>query len=198
MPEAEVACLREAYGDARVILEYGSGASTRTATAMPGKFIMSVESDRDWAMDLQREIDAAKPASPAVIHYVNIGPTGAWGRPLDASHWQDFHRYPLDIWNKSFFRHPDVVLIDGRFRPACFMAVCLCIARPVTVLFDDYLTRPAYGVVERILAPLRTVGRMAVFEVVPGLVGPAEIPFAIGQFSEATFVKKRKDYKKTA
>lgn len=182
MPEAESARLVEAYQQARVILEYGSGGSTQLASQMPGKLVLSVESDLDWARNLRREIGEAAAASPAIVYHVDIGPTGPWGRPVDESGWKRYHLYPNAIWDEPFFRHPDVVLIDGRFRPACLVTTMLHAARPVTVLFDDYANRPRYGLIERILPPVRLIGRMAEFHVVPGQLQPRDIGFAIGLF----------------
>ena len=157
-----------AYAQARVILEYGSGGSTLHAARQPGKYVISVESDRMWAIRLQNRIDAECTPSPVVVHHVDIGPTGDWGRPLDTTHWARFHRYPTHVWAEPFFRHPDVVLIDGRMRAACFVATFLRISRPVTVLFDDYAGRAAYHVVEQLAPPLRLIGRMAEFIIEPG------------------------------
>lgn len=182
MPEAETAHLIDAYKQAQVILEYGSGNSTKLASQMTGKLVLSVESDRHWARNLRREIDKAHRTSPAIVYHVDIGPTGPWGRPVDESGWKRYHLYPNAIWDESFFRHPDVVLIDGRFRPACLIATMLHATRPVTVLFDDYTDRPRYGLIERILPPARLIGRMAEFHVRPGQLRPQDIGFAIGLF----------------
>jgi hypothetical protein len=167
LPPREAALLSTEYARARVILEYGSGGSTLLAARQPGKLVFSVESDRRWAEDLQLGLDREAPPSPAVIYPVDIGPTGDWGRPRDDRAWRRFHRYPLAIWDEPFFRHPDVVLIDGRFRAACLVTVCLRITRPVTVLFDDYANRPAYHAVERLARPAAIVGRMARFDLSP-------------------------------
>lgn len=167
LPPEEAGVLEAEYARARVILEYGSGGSTRLAASMPGKYVIAVESDRSWAMDLQLQIDRAGLPSPALVWHVDIGPTGRWGRPLDDSGWQRYHHYPTVIWSEPFFRHPDTVLIDGRFRAACFVATAMRIRRPVTVLFDDYVDRPAYHVVEKLAAPKQVVGRMAVFRLDP-------------------------------
>src|SRR5690554_3693764 len=110
LPEIEAAHLRSAYAEAQVILEYGSGGSTRVAAEMPGKLVFSVESDRDWAITLQAELDTAQLPSPAIVYHADIGETGKWGRPKNAESWQKFHRYPIAIWDEPFFRHPDLVL----------------------------------------------------------------------------------------
>ncbi|PSJ56514.1 hypothetical protein [Kumtagia ephedrae] len=192
MPEAEADCVRAAYEAARVILEYGSGGSTVMASKRPGKLIFSVESDRDWAMGLQLHIDEADLPSPAMLYHVDIGPTGTWGRPRDSRSWQLFHRYPLAIWDEPFFRQPDVVLIDGRFRPACLAAVCMMVDRPVTVLFDDYVDREAYHQVEEFVKPTRTIGRMAEFHVEPGLVERNNVARLIAAYAEVTYAKGKR------
>lgn len=195
LPEAESAYLREAYSQAEVILEYGSGGSTRVGAEMPGKLIYSVESDRKWAIRLQAELDAAGLPSPAIVYHVDIGETGAWGRPRHQADWQKFHRLPTAIWDEPFFRHPDLVLIDGRFRAACFATVCLRITRPVRLLFDDYTSRPLYQIVERIARPVRMIGRMAEFSLEPGMIGPEDIGFAISLFFWVTYAdEKEVDY----
>lgn len=190
MPEEEAAYLHGCYDGARIILEYGSGGSTELAARMPGKLVISVESDRDWARSLRRKIADAHPVSQVIIQHVYIGETGAWGRPVADDNWQNFHRYPNAIWAEPFFRHPDVILIDGRFRPACLMTAMLRITRPVTVLFDDYTDRPRYHLVEKLVRPSRLIGRMAEFQLQPGQIGSADVGFVISQFFEATFAGK--------
>ncbi len=198
-PEAEAAHLRAAQGHARVILEYGTGGSTWMAAEQPGKLVLGVESDRDWALRLQAALDrgwlAGDLASGGIVHHVDIGPTGAWGRPRDARAWARFHRYPLEIWDQPFFRHPDLILIDGRFRPACLATACLRITRPVTVLFDDYTDRPAYHAVERFARPARCIGRMAEFHLTPGQVPQADLGRVIDLFARPSFAGRgRTDY----
>lgn len=186
MPKIEVSFLTSIYERARVILEYGSGGTTRIAAGLPGKFIMSVESDRKWAMDLQQEIDASNPASPVTVYHADIGPTGLWGRPISPDSWRHFFRYPLDIWEEPFFRHPDTILIDGRMRTACLAMIMLRCTQPVTVLFDDYGVRPMYHEIETLIRPADTVGRLARFEVQPDIIDKSQLSFAVKQFAMAS------------
>lgn len=186
MPEAETAHLTMRYGEARVILEYGSGGSTWIASQMPGKLVFSVESDRDYARKLRHEILTGAPKSQVIVQHVDIGPTAAWGRARDESQWRNFHRYPNAIWDQPFFRHPDVILIDGRFRTACLMTAMLRITRPVLVLFDDYGDRPRYRLVERLVRPVRMIGRMAEFALTPGMAKEADLGFMIEQYFQVT------------
>ena len=190
LPEKEGALIRDLYRSSEVILEYGSGGSTVLASELPDKLIFSVESDRDWALNLQHYIDSQELPSPAVVHYVDIGPVGAWGRPVDTTQWQKFYHYPLDIWDQPYFRHPDVVLIDGRFRAACLAVTRLKITRPVTVLFDDYVNRPIYHAVERLTHKPQIVGRMAVFEVTPAPLTAESLSNVMALMTQATYIQK--------
>ncbi|WP_439111415.1 hypothetical protein [Lentibacter sp.] len=196
LPDAEASYLRGVYSGARVILEYGSGGSTTLAASLAGKRVFSVESDKAWALRLQTQIDAQDLPSPTTLYHADIGPTGAWGRPLDGSHWQLFHTYPLAIWDQPYFLEPDVVLIDGRFRVACLMTTLARITKPVTILFDDYTERPSYHVVERYIKPSETVGRMAVFEAKPGLVTLQDLSEIVATFMMASFVGESGAYDK--
>ena len=166
-PKEVAAFVRQTYARATVILEYGSGGSTFLAASAAGKRIVSVESDPAWAQRM-RDIAAAHdlPSPPTVV-YADIGPVGAWARALDHRHLSDFIGYAQGVWASPDFVHPDIVLVDGRFRAACFMTAYLCAERPITLLFDDYSKRSEYHVIERLLKPTRMVGRMAVFDIRP-------------------------------
>lgn len=188
-PDVEAAHVRAAYAEARAILEYGSGGSTVMAAEMAGKYILSVESDRAWAMSLQLYLDEAEIRSAATVWHVDIGETGDWGRPRDHTAWRQFPSYAMGIWEEPFFRHPDVILIDGRFRAACLLTAALRIERPVTVLFDDYYDRPRYHAVEEVIAPTRQIGRMAEFALTPGGVSPQAVTHLVQSFSDANFAE---------
>lgn len=187
LEEAAAARLHAAYSEARVILEYGGGGSTVLAAELPGKYIMCVESDPNWALKLQLWIDAAVLPSPVIVYPVDIGPVGAWGRPKDATAWASFHRYPLAIWDEPFFRHPDVILIDGRFRPACLATAALRITRPVTVLFDDYVPRTHYHAIEVLARPVAMIGRMAEFRLEPGALPRDAVTTVVAAFAQASY-----------
>lgn len=180
--------VRTLYSRASVILEYGSGGSTILAGRLPGKTVITVENDLRWAKGMQRWIEGADLPSPPRIHTVDVGPTGAWARPKDARAWKRFHQYPLQVWDEPFFQQPDVILIDGRFRIACFVTACLRVTRPTIVLFDDYLDRPHYHVVERLVKPTEYVGRMARFDVQPMAGVPREeLTWLVASFNEVAY-----------
>ncbi len=167
LPPAEAAHLTAAYAKASVILEYGTGGSTVLAGEGPDCTVFSVESDRRW-FDRMSEWFAMNPPKGTVhMHHANIGPTGKWGMPATEAHFRRWTGYPVSVWDRPDFRHPDTVLIDGRFRIACLLTVALRINRPVIALVDDYAVRSRYQQVETLLRPARMIGRMAEFELTP-------------------------------
>ncbi len=182
LPEAEAAEVRAAYAGAQVILEYGSGGSTVEAGALPGRRVFSVESDRRWKRRMDAWFSTNPPAAEVVLHWGDIGPTGKWGRPRDDSGFRGWPAYALSVWDRPDFVAPDVVLVDGRFRLACLLTTLFRTARPVRLLFDDYLPRAEYHEVEALVAPVRMVGRMAVFDLVPTAVPADRLGWIIPQF----------------
>ncbi|MTJ04233.1 MAG: hypothetical protein FH759_05995 [Sediminimonas qiaohouensis] len=175
LPEAESNALRAAYADADVILEYGSGGSTVMGAEL-GKRVLSVESDKKWAK-MMRDWFVSNPPSRAVdVIWSDVGKTKKWGYPVDDSGWKRFARYPLEVWDLPEFEHPDVVLVDGRFRVGCALATAYRITRPVTLYFDDYVNRRRYHEVETFIgAPVETYGRMARFDLEPAALPPEKL-----------------------
>ncbi|EBA09544.1 hypothetical protein [Sagittula stellata] len=181
LPEAEAALLREAYRRASVILEYGSGGSTVMAAEMPGKTVFSVESDQDWAHMMRGWFADNPPAQGSTVEVVwsDIGATKEWGHPVDHTEWRRFARYPLEVWSRSDFRQPQVVLVDGRFRQGCALACAFMSGDPLDLYFDDYVQRQHYHKVEEILGPPKIIGRMAHFHVPPRPIPPERLMWII-------------------
>ncbi|WP_374432460.1 glycosyltransferase family 2 protein [Tabrizicola sp.] len=169
------------YEAAGTILEYGSGGSTVLAAEL-GKTVFSVESDKDWAERMANHV--ASLSDKAHVHWADVGPTGPWGVPMKPREFRKFHGYALSVWDRPDFVEPDLVLIDGRFRASCLVAVLLRATKPVTVLFDDYLRRRYYHGVERLARKEEMVGRMARFTVTPGAIPPDMATQAIGWFTD--------------
>jgi hypothetical protein len=179
----EVACfVAREYAAARVILEYGSGGSTHLASQLAGKRVFSVESDCKWAQRLDMTIAVHGSANRPVIYYADVGHVKDWGVPADETEWRKFPGYAIDIWTEDFFEQPDVVLVDGRFRVACFLAIAAFTRQNVRVLFDDYNERPHYSVVEKYARLETKVGRMAVFTVPPGAISAADLATNVSCF----------------
>lgn len=166
LPPAEAEALRAAYAGAGAILEYGSGGSTVMAADL-GAEVVSVESDAAWAAMMRGWFEANPPKGKVRVEHVDIGPTRDWGHPADDSSFRKWPDYALKVWDSPDFRHPDVVLVDGRFRLACFLTAAYRITRPVTLFFDDYTPRAAYHKAAELQPPARVIGRMACFDLTP-------------------------------
>ena len=167
LPALEAEAVALAYGEARVILEYGSGGSTVLAGKTSGALVFSVESDAKWLADMQGYFNAEPPAAKVVLHHGDIRPTREWGQPVDTKAFHKWPSYALSVWERPDFVQPNVVLIDGRFRLACFLTTLYRCQAPVTVLWDDYIDRQPYHKVEELVRPTALIGRMAVFDLVP-------------------------------
>ena len=174
-PEDVADAVSAQYTKATTILEYGSGGSAVLAAESGVADVFSVESDANWCANMQRWFQEHPPAGRIHMHWVDIGPTKAWGKPKSNSAFHSWPCYPISVWDRDDFVDPDVVLIDGRFRLACFLTTLMRTKCDVTILWDDYTDRPEYHVAERLLKPVSYVGRMAMFEVTPSPFPPEHL-----------------------
>lgn len=174
-PEEEALLVRKHYSKANTILEYGMGGSTVFAAGMEHKKVYSVENSASWFRMMQEYFDQNKPLAELQMHYVDVGEVKKWGRPKDDSGWRNYHKYPLSVWDIPEFVSPDVVLIDGRFRVGCFFATIFRCAKPATILFDDYVNRKQYHIVERFAEIKKISGRMAQFEIKPQSISAKDL-----------------------
>ncbi len=168
-----LAAFNEHLRRATVFLEYGAGGSTGLAAGMDNiQAVISAESDPAWV----EKLTAGLAGSPArlYIDHCDIGVVGEWGGPLDASAFAGWYGYVVQPWRRAaeLGLRPDLVLVDGRFRLACFLYSLLCAAEGTPILFDDYLDRPAYAVAETFCPRRETHGRLAVFRAAP----PSDLP----------------------
>lgn len=168
LPPAVLDYVTAELGAARVVLEYGAGGSTVLAASL-GARVFSVETDPGWIVHVRRWLTSNDLQDRVTLHYADIGRTARWGRPKKPRrrHWARYLRYPRSVWNRPDFEQPDLILVDGRFRVASFLCAMTRIRRPTRLLFDDWLTRPDYHVVERFQRPALIVDRMAVFDLQP-------------------------------
>ena len=136
--------------------EYGIGASTVFAARNSSARIRAVETDPLWVEKVRGEI-----GERAEIIHADLGPVGKLGRPLSYDKASNLDLYLDGPFDGGF--SPDLVLIDGRFRVACFLSALLNSAPGTRLIFDDY-HRGWYQVVERILTPTKKLRRQGVFE----------------------------------
>ena len=147
---------REALSSAQNYLEYGCGASTEFVANTYSCNIRAIETSPEWAQKVSTDLGAR-----AEVVHVDLGPIGRWGKPTGYTRAVDFPKYLNAGFEGNF--DPDVVLIDGRFRVAAFLAVVRNARVGTQILFDDYADREYYHVVEQLVVPLRINHRQALF-----------------------------------
>ena len=141
--------------------EYGCGISTFYVLENFDIPVLSVDSSKYWINKIKKN----NKNNNLDINYVNIGNVkeDSWGRPDDYSMRENFINYANNIWNRK--QKPNVVLIDGRLRVLCFL-VSLKNCDPGTkIIFDDYMKRKHYHIVEELIKPSSNDGRQCLFEV---------------------------------
>ena len=139
--------------------EYGVGASTNWVLENTQSNIISVDSDKKWI----DTINISNKSSRIKLNWINLGDLENWGRPKSYDYRERFIDYISNVWN--FKQKADVVLIDGRFRVACFLYSLINAKTNSIIIFDDYNNRPYYHIIEEIVPIYKICGRQALFRV---------------------------------
>lgn len=142
----------------RVYGEYGVGKSTIWIAANTDADILAVDSSQHWIDQTAAELPTGR--RHRIVH-VDLGALGQWGRPLTYARRDNFRTYVESLWQQDI--SPDLVLIDGRFRVSCLMHSLLSSRLGTALVFDDYVGRGQYHVVEELLKPHELSGRQAIF-----------------------------------
>jgi hypothetical protein len=147
----------------RCYLEYGVGGSTNfVAKNHTDTVVIGVHTDLNYIQAAQKVI-----SSPQVhLEWCDLGPVGEWGFPVNKDKMINYWSYMVQPWRiaNKLGLEPDLVLIDGRFRVAAFLYSLLNARDGALILFDDYVERSYYHVVEKIIKPTETAGHMAIFQ----------------------------------
>mgnify|MGYP000156134903 FL=1 len=85
------------------------------------------------------------------------------GYPINYNKSDSYKDYTNWIWEQSI--KPDTVLIDGRFRVCCFLTSLKFADEGTRIIFDDYVGRPHYHVVEKFIDRKEVCGRQCLFVV---------------------------------
>lgn len=140
--------------------EFGVGASTIWMAKNTARPIDAVDSSEEWIRRVTTQTDRTENLR---ISHVDIGPLGNWGRPVDHSRRFNFIDYVEAPFGNS--NSVDMVLVDGRMRVACFLTALLRTSPGTRIVFDDYVGRPHYHLVEEFVPRSADDGRQAVFVV---------------------------------
>jgi hypothetical protein len=140
--------------------EYGVGKSTIWVCVNNThvKRIFAVDTSKEWIEKVQSNVGCI---NVLMTEWVDLGKLGKWGRPIDYSKRESILNYVKSIWEHE--QKPQLVLIDGRFRVACFLYSLATGAPNTKIIFDDYMDRPHYHLVEEFVKPVETCGRQCMF-----------------------------------
>lgn len=147
--------------DCRVYAEYGCGKSSIWMARNTQAAILSIDTSAEWVEKVRKLAADVRPLPGLAM--IDVGAVGDWGWPLTYSRRGSFERYAMYPWVDPKKSQPDMVLIDGRFRVACFLASLLHARAGTRILFDDYFGRPQYHVVEEFCTLTDCCGRQALF-----------------------------------
>jgi hypothetical protein len=144
--------------------------------------VISVDSDAAWIEQVKSSLQNA--ATNLLISHCDIGEISGWGYPKSTDRFEHFWRYMVQPWDvaKAHGHRPEVILIDGRFRVACFLFSLLAGSPGATILFDDYFDRPEYFVVEEFCTARERHGRLGVFRI-PKDLPALELTKRIAEYS---------------
>jgi hypothetical protein len=158
------ALFKRLAGSVQVYGEYGVGRSTVWMFENTSATILGVDTSVAWITEVVGQVGR----DPRVdLRWVDVGDVAEWGRPTSFAKRANFEAYANSPWDRE--AEPEVVLIDGRFRVACFLTSLLRARSGTKIIFDDYRPRQNYHVVEECLAPVEFCGRQALF-IVPATI----------------------------
>ena len=146
---------------------YGSGKSTRWVLKNTAARVFSVDTSAYWVNEASK--NNVKNNARLMIRHVDLGDVSDYGYPIDYSMGDFFNLYTDFLWNQD--EKPSVVLIDGRFRVCCFLTSLKFADEGTHIIFDDYMNRPEYHIVEKYVERVEHCGRQCLF-IVPS---PQEI-----------------------
>lgn len=164
MPRVSLARLEELLTKCESYLEYGCGGSTTLAAKLGVKNLIYCDTSSVW-MDSVSKIIKTYTETKSYPVFIDLGDVIAWGRPKDQTNalsWKNYCYKPWVIANKNNIK-PQLILVDGRFRVACFLVSLLSGYVGTTILFDDYCDREYYKIIESIIKPIKTHDRLAEF-----------------------------------
>ncbi len=153
---------KELIKHSQTYFEYGCGKSTEFVFKYSNAYIFSVDTSKDWVRKI-KSLVGIKGSERLNLTWVDVGEVANWGTPTSFKMKHNFIKYAESLWLN--IEKPDLVLIDGRFRVLCFLTSVKFAQAGCRILFDDYINRPFYHVVEDFCPKIDTCGRQALFEV---------------------------------
>ena len=141
--------------------EFGVGKTTNWVFKNTNCSIICVDSSKEWIQVVKNNISNRNSLDRINFKWFDLGEIGDWGTPLSYNKHVNISKYINSIWTTNC--HPDLVLIDGRFRVACFLNTLLKSEVGTKIIFDDYTNRKYYHIIEDIIKPVEKYKRQALF-----------------------------------
>ena len=171
MSDVEIRFLDEILSKADAYLEFGIGNSTLFALDHQNLgCVKGIESSKEWLEMLVKDpsISAAMATGRLELVHVDIGPTKKNGYPRgdsDEAEWKEYSNQTFSSCGQAAQHR--VVLVDGRFRVACFLKMLKSMApedlKRTQILIHDY-NRQYYHVIEEFAELVESHGRLALFQ----------------------------------
>jgi len=165
MTKNELEVLHKYMDSCSQYLEFGSGESTVYAASLSSiTRIDSVESSKafvDEDLKCNGAISDALASGKLLFHFIDIGETCKWGRPVNNAKRHLWPNYSLSVYSHK--SDHDLVLIDGRFRVSCTLSSLLNTPERCIIMIHDFWNREEYHLVLRYLDVLETADTLAVF-----------------------------------
>jgi hypothetical protein len=161
MSDEETALFLSFVKNSRDYVEFGTGGSTVLASKHVKNSILSVDSSQEWLDQVNRACSGSQ--TKPQLRFVDVGPIGDWGFPIDGSAKSRWPEYHSAIWKVEQSSDADLYLVDGRFRVACFAQVTLHCKPNAIIGIHDFSSRPAYHCVREIAREIATAGDMSFF-----------------------------------
>lgn len=167
MSTEEAALFTSFVRNAENYVEFGTGGSTVLASKHVRGSIVSVDSSQEW-LDRVKIACTASTVVPELL-FVDVGPTGDWGFPIDKDTRDRWPSYHSNVWELKGSADADLYLVDGRFRVACFAQAVLHCKPSAIIAMHDFASRPAYHRVREIAREIATAGDLSFFLPLPDL-----------------------------
>lgn len=139
--------------------EYGCGKSTSWVLQNTTAQVFSVDTSAYWINKVLK--DNVKNNARLMIKQVDLGEVGDYGYPVNYNKGVYFNLYTDFLWHQD--KKPSAVLIDGRFRVCCFLTSLKFADEGTHIIFDDYMNRPEYHIVEKYVERVEHCGRQCLF-----------------------------------
>lgn len=162
MTPRELALFRSFVVRAGTYLEFGAGGSTVVAAEAATERVISVDSSQEWLANVAKAVGVT---SKLTLHRADIGPTGDWGVPTDMTTKHLWPSYHSAVWENPLALSADTVMVDGRFRVACFLQTVLRAAAGTIILVHDFTSRPQYYAVREVAREIATDEDLSAFVV---------------------------------